>query len=957
MMRVIAAAGQQLVVEYEGDVVRLRPKERMVVASLTLRSPHTLTVGQLIDHVWPGGAPATAQQSIHNHLSRLRSVAPGLVDADGSLFRLAAEVGIDAVPDADSVTGNLLVEFGDVAALDAARRAFFLRHRDPVARSVGVEPGDALIAAAEARAALDKDTGDERAWRTLIAVAAATEGPDAAEAVLRRARDQLDEVGLEPGRRLLDLARRVRDGTTDLAVLRSVEPDASSSNGEGRTAGLRDRLTAVRRVFSDGHPFVVFVNGIDCFARREALATITADARAAGLATISVRPALGGVGPLDTRRANVDGRPILVVSHGVESSAISTVSLGSPPGDMIGHVLAGLPDSSPATQLNAATPERTVRIEVGTHLTDLDRLPDDTPDDTRRLLAALALLGGVAELDEWNSTDERHDQRDWFAAPTALASAQSRLIRTDVATATFELTSPELGSAALASLPSEERRTLVRRLIERDNAKHQSAPHRTDLLTRRAGLLLHVLDDDLPAAVDAALAAGAAHHDDGDFVAAHDVLTRTADAIEQRSGRDEQWCRLAEQVGRARLAGGLGDADAFLRDVIGAAIAADATSIACSASLEWCRLGQAAGAGALDAERLEVLERVLDVATDPVDRSRVATAASMVLSLADRPDALRARFTDAVEAAAEADLDGLWADVSPLAYMSLALHTDAPDRFAHADRLMDIGTRHDARAACWEALQIRYSTELMTGDPAFRTTHAHLRGVGVHDRARQWEMSYIASNIALLDDDLAAARRHIDESLALGDVVHPDRVAAVYGAHLLACAVVDGSAADLLAAVRQLALEHPGIGAWRAAVAVCAAVAGEANEARAALATLTAVDGLDLRRDPTFTAALILAGEAAWRVGTDEHLAALRPELDRLAGMWSWCGSCTFGPIDLTRARCELGAGNTDDAAALAASCIEAAAAMRTPGFARQATEVLLAAHGHDADIAAVLDG
>ena len=61
-------------------------------------------------------------------------------------------------------------------------------------------------------------------------------------------------------------------------------------------------------------------------------------------------------------------------------------------------------------------------------------------------------------------------------------------------------------------------------------------------------------------------------------------------------------------------------------------------------------------------------------------------------------------------------------------------------------------------------------------------------------------------------------------------------------------------------------------------------------------------------------------------------------------GFWSWCGSCTFGPIDLTLARLALAVGDRERAGRLAASAIESGAALRASRFVAASTEALRAA-------------
>ncbi len=364
------------------------------------------------------------------------------------------------------------------------------------------------------------------------------------------------------------------------------------------------------------------------------------------------------------------------------------------------------------------------------------------------------------------------------------------------------------------------------------------------------------------------------------------------------------------------------------------------------AGLEWCRLGVAAGAGSFDAHRLGVLDALSAITTEPAQRAQLGAAAAMVLSLADQPDELRHRFDAAADAAEESGDPDVLADVLPLTYMSLPAHSDSAVRLSHADRLVELAATTGRADAHWEALQLRYSTQIMLGDPAFRSTLAELEHVAgnLHEQARMWEMHFIRSNVAIIDGDLAAARRLVDESLAFVDMVNEERVAAVFGAHHLVAALVDGTVDTFVDTVRQLANEQPGIGAWRAALAAAAAAAGFADEALDALHHVVGDGSTNLRLDPTYTAGLIALGEAAASVGAVAPIREVESLLDPLAGRWSWSGSCTFGPIDLTRARLALAAGDRERAESIATDALATTADMRAPLFSRLATDVLVAA-------------
>ena len=103
-------------------------------------------------------------------------------------------------------------------------------------------------------------------------------------------------------------------------------------------------------------------------------------------------------------------------------------------------------------------------------------------------------------------------------------------------------------------------------------------------------------------------------------------------------------------------------------------------------------------------------------------------------------------------------------------------------------------------------------------------------------------------------------------------------------------------------------------------------------------------DAAALDRDQTYSAALLVLGEAAVELDDAERAAAVDRLLAPLAGRWSWAGSCTFGPVDTTLAGIALLAGRPSDARRSAGAAHDSCMRMRAPGFAALADRRLVAA-------------
>ena len=80
-----------------GGASTLRAKERSIVAALALHHPTPATAASLAPLIWGDELPDTAIKSVHNHVSRIRSSTPGLVDTSelGYRFHDGIEIWCD----------------------------------------------------------------------------------------------------------------------------------------------------------------------------------------------------------------------------------------------------------------------------------------------------------------------------------------------------------------------------------------------------------------------------------------------------------------------------------------------------------------------------------------------------------------------------------------------------------------------------------------------------------------------------------------------------------------------------------------------------------------------------------------------------------------------------------------------------------------------------------------------
>lgn len=257
-------AGPKRHVHIWGDTVvegtdPLRPRERQVLSALAFAAPDGVSIDRIISLVWGPIPPATAHQSVHNHIRRLRVAVPGLVTTTETGYRLASDAVVDAEemarwaatepgaidPDRDlGPLSELLAAtqshpFQDLqsdAAVDA-RRSELLRLRPRVEDLhlyALLRAGKDAAAVASAEHLVEADPDRERRWWLLAVALARTGQRRDALAVIARARSHLADRGLDLGWDLQTFERLII--TADPIISTGAVLEASAPAGMSRHA-------------------------------------------------------------------------------------------------------------------------------------------------------------------------------------------------------------------------------------------------------------------------------------------------------------------------------------------------------------------------------------------------------------------------------------------------------------------------------------------------------------------------------------------------------------------------------------------------------------------------------------------------------------------------------------------------------------------------------------------------
>jgi predicted ATPase/DNA-binding SARP family transcriptional activator len=209
----------------DGDEAVLSPKPRTVLAVLLAARGRPVTVGRLLDALWPEGAPPTATATLQMHVSALRKVVGDRVHSASGGYRLdLAGAGFDAAefeaqPDLELWRGDAYegVSAGPTVAADAARLTELrLAARHDWAQ-LTLADGHPAAATTELAGWVAERPADEKLVRLLMLALYRSGRPGDALAAYDKAAAALAELDARPGPELEALAAAVRrqDPTLD----------------------------------------------------------------------------------------------------------------------------------------------------------------------------------------------------------------------------------------------------------------------------------------------------------------------------------------------------------------------------------------------------------------------------------------------------------------------------------------------------------------------------------------------------------------------------------------------------------------------------------------------------------------------------------------------------------------------------------------------------------------------
>ncbi len=271
----------------DGEPVRLRPRERSVLAALAVDHPRSAPAERLIDLIWGDRVPASANQSLYNHIARLRDSAGPIVETTDSGYRLSDAVElvgggssrVAEIPFADLANGPDV----DAARSDAGRR----RVTERFDRLLQLDAaGELAVSEVEIFA---HDHPEHLDGSILLARSLAANGRrrEALDAVRVAHRANAD-LGLRSSRSLRDLERRLLDDDPTLIApsgSATGEPEPEPRRGDHLIV-VDEHLTRLEMPPGPGTTRLMLVTGPAGSGKTTLVEHVRDRATAAGVMTV-----------------------------------------------------------------------------------------------------------------------------------------------------------------------------------------------------------------------------------------------------------------------------------------------------------------------------------------------------------------------------------------------------------------------------------------------------------------------------------------------------------------------------------------------------------------------------------------------------------------------------------------------------------------------------------------------
>ncbi len=337
--------------------------------------------------------------------------------------------------------------------------------------------------------------------------------------------------------------------------------------------------------------------------------------------------------------------------------------------------------------------------------------------------------------------------------------------------------------------------------------------------------------------------------------------------------------------------------DAELSRAADLAMAADAPELLVRCATELCLHGPTTKVGTIDAAARRHLDRALAAPVPELQRAELRAAAATLMALTDEARLGRALYHQALATAEGAGDPGALRKVWMNAHLGLSHPDDIGARRRACAGLLAL----DDHEAQWEGSFLAFGLALIDADRArLESSLGALRRLTgrVKQRDQQRALHQVEAAAAFIRGDLGRAEQLAGEAFEMSLASYPVSWASgIYAALLVPIREAQGRAGDLLGDVAALTEAAPGFITWHAIAAAVAYARGDTEVMARELSLLAARD-FQFAEDLTWTAVATMVCRPVWAMDDGATAAALYERLLPFAGSMTWNGLSTHGPVD-----------------------------------------------------------
>ena len=318
--------------------------------------------------------------------------------------------------------------------------------------------------------------------------------------------------------------------------------------------------------------------------------------------------------------------------------------------------------------------------------------------------------------------------------------------------------------------------------------------------------------------------------------------------------------------------------------------------------------GVHSASGAVDEERLQLIDRALEVVGpgDGPERARLLALQSLELSWHHDHERREAIAAEALALAERLGDPAALVSVLTTRFVAIHLPETLEDRFASSQKALELAVALDdpvlqSAATIELATAAVQRVDRVTADRAI--FHHYALAEQLEQPTLRWSAAFLRAEWALLQGDPAEAERLADRAYALGEASGQPDAFAIWANQIGEVRYLQGRSHEIVEVMEAIVDDNPGIAAFRTALAGCFCDLDRIDDARRVLAPDVAAGFRTIPRDVAWLAAMLSAADAVYGIGDADAAPILLEHLSPFAAQYDFMGVSSTGSVALRLAR------------------------------------------------------